>query len=186
MSKQAKDNTATAADQASADYKNMVDLLAVYSEATNRLEELQTQANRDFMECIDEHKPEYAMLQEKLNQAEAALEKLGLKHPEWFGKKKSIKTPYGAVKFHKATKLVVPNEEATLLLIEREGEKDEEFMATYTRKVVSLDLEALAKLDDEELARFRIKRVTEEKFSVEAASVDMGKAIEVQAKKEAA
>lgn len=170
------------------DFANMVNLLAVYSDASNRLTELAAAANTALLSIVDEHKADYAQLQKAVTDAESALEMIALAHTEWFGKdRKSIKTPYGTVKFHRGTKLVVKNEEASILLIQREGEQNPEFKADdYLRKVEALNIEALERCDDATLRKFRIERVTEDKFSVVPATIDMGKAVKEAAEKEAA
>ncbi|HMJ65394.1 MAG TPA: host-nuclease inhibitor Gam family protein [Candidatus Binatia bacterium] len=170
------------------DFANMVNLLSVYSDASNRLTELETSANFSLLSIVDEHRAEYAQLQKALMEAETALEAIALAHPQWFGEdRKSIKTPYGTVKFHSGIKLVVKNEEATVLLIQREGEHNPEFKADdYLRKVETLNIEALERFDDSTLKKFRIERVREDKFSVVPAKVDMGKAVKEAAEKEAA
>jgi Bacteriophage Mu Gam like protein len=181
-----KTNTTKPVDESSAEYKTMVDLLAVYTEAENRLAELQTEANRDFMECIDEHRPEYAQLQTILANTESALELLALKHPEWFGDRQSVKTPYGSVKFRRSSVIEATNAELSLVLIEQEAEKDEAFkLADYTRTKREINFEAFEKSDDATLAKFRLKRVEKSNFSVEAAKVNMGKAIKDAEKKAA-
>lgn len=161
----------------SPDFQNLVNLLAVYSEASNRLAELQADVNRQTLELIDEHKPEYAALQETLAKSEAALETISREHPAWFGKSKSVRTPYGVVKFHASTKLEVPNEEATLLLIEREMERDPEFPRDAIRVSQALNLEAIERLDDATLKRLRVARVPNDNFSVKPATIDLGKAV---------
>jgi len=164
----------------------MVNLLAVYSDASNRLTELESSANAALLTIVDEHKTEYAQLQKALTDAESALELIALAHTEWFGEnRKSIKTPYGAVKFRRGAKLVVKNEEATVLLIQREGERNPEFN-DYLRKVETLNIEALERCDDATLKKLRIERVVEDSFSVVPAKVDMGKAVKEAAEKEAA
>lgn len=170
------------------DFSNLVNLLAIYSDASNRLTEMETAANFALLQIVDEHKAEYAQLQKALTDAESALEVIALSHTEWFGKdRKSIKTPYGTVKFHRATRLVVKNEEATVLLIEREAEHNSAFREDdYLRKVKALNIEALERLDDAVLKKFRVERVQEDKFSVVPAKVDMGKAVKEAAEKEAA
>ncbi|MDB6125477.1 MAG: hypothetical protein JWQ71_4470 [Pedosphaera sp.] len=158
------------------EFANMVSLLAVYSEASNRLEELQSEINREFLESVDEHQTEYAGLQETLTRTEAALEAVALTHPAWFQTKKSIKTPYGTLTTSK--KLHVPNEEVTLVLLEAESKADAKFqVGHFIRNTPELNLEALEKLDDDMLARLRIHRVTDQNFKVDAAKVDMGKAV---------
>jgi hypothetical protein len=170
------------------DFANLVDLLAVYSDASNRLAELEASANGALLSIVDEHKAEYAQLQKALTDAESALEVIALAHTEWFGEnRKSIKTPYGTVKFRRGAKLMVKNEEATVLLIQREGEHNPEFKAEdYLRKVETLNIEALERCDDATLKKFRVERVSEDSFSVVPARVDMGKAVKEAAEKEAA
>src|SRR5690606_1531213 len=98
-------------------------LLAVYTEANNRLALLQHDANDQLMDVLDEIKTEYAQLQEKVSKAESAMELIALKHPEWFSSKRTLKTPYGTVSLRRGTKLDVSNEEASLVRIRLVAEK---------------------------------------------------------------
>jgi len=166
----------------------MVNLLAVYSEASNRLDELEASANGSLLELIDAHKTEYAQLQHTLAQTETALEVIALSHPDWFSeKRRSIKTPYGTVKFHASIKLEVKNEEVTLLLLDKLAQENPEFKRVdYVRAHEELNIEALEKLDDATLKKLRIDRVPNDNFSVVAAKVDMGKAVKEAVAKEAA
>ena len=178
--------------EATADFQEMVNLLAVFSEATNQLAELETSVNAEVLEMIDDHKSDYAKLQEALTKAETALEILARKHPEWFAQKKSIKTPYGTAKLHKGTRLEVTNDEATVKLLRAEqarvlaeSEGYTKFNAEdYIRISEVPKLEALETLDDSTLAKFMVRRVTEDKFSVTPAKLDMGKAVAEAAQKE--
>lgn len=165
-------------DQNSADFKNMVDLLAVYTEVNNRLAALESSSNTEMMDLLDEQRAEYAEAQQAATEAEIALEKIAISQPEWFTVKKSIKTPYGSVKFHASTVIEIPNEEVTLLLLDREAETNKEFDASkFKKEVVSVKVEALEDLDDAMLARLRCRRVKKENFSVSPAKLDMGKAL---------
>lgn len=171
----AKTNTT---EEQSVEYKNMVDLLAVYSEASNQLAELQAEVNSEMLAEMDSRRADYAKLQETLTKTETALEVVALAHPQWFATRKSIKTPYGTVKFTKSTRLEIKNEEVSLLLIKQRLESGTPLpRAHYIRVEEALNLEALENLDDETLKSFRINRVPVENFKVEAASVDMGKAV---------
>jgi len=164
------------------DYQNLVNLLSIYSEATNRMLAMQAEMQGQYMELIDSSKPEYAELQSKLGEAEAAMETLALTHPEWFPeKRKSIKTPYGTVKLTATTVLEVPNEEATIILIEAAGKTAKE---KYLRTNTGLNREALEALSDAELKPFRITRIKDQSFKVTAAQLDMGKAVKDAAKAE--
>jgi len=162
------------------DYTNLVNLLAVYSEANNRMLAMQADIQAQYMELIDGAKSEYAKLQAVLGETETALESLALTHPEWFPeKRKSIKTPYGTVKLTSTTSLEVANEEATIILIEKSTPENQ---TKFLRSKVELNREALETLSDAELRSFRIKRIQEESFSVTAAKLDMGKAVKEAAK----
>jgi len=164
------------------DYNNMVDLLAVYSEASNRLEQMQAEANGELIEILDDKKPDYAKYQAALTEAETALELIARAHPEWFTTKQSIKTPYGTIKFHASKVLEIPNEEATIILIQQVESEDNTIAAlqlVQTKEVI--DKEGLEKLDDATLKRFRIKRVPKLNFSVSPAKLDMGKAVREEA-----
>lgn len=174
--------------QLSDDFKEMLNLLSVFTEASNGLAALENSCNKELLDIIDEHKPDYSTLQEALTKSETALEVIALRHPEWFTTKQSIVTPYGAVKFHSGTKLQVDNEEVTVLLIEQRAKKGAEYNVAektitpfttdmYIRTERKLNLESLEKLTDSELLALRIKRVPTNSFSVKPAKVDMGKAV---------
>lgn len=157
------------------EYTNLVNLLAVFSEASNRMLAMQSDMQGQYMELIDSAKPEYAKLQKILGDAEAALETLTLAHPEWFTeKRKSIKTPYGTVKLTATTTLDVANEEASIILIEQSGDAAAE---KFLREKKELNIEALEALSDAELKPFRIKRIKGQSFKVIPATLDMGKAV---------
>jgi hypothetical protein len=172
-------------DKNSADFKNLVDLLAVFTEATNRLDVIATETNKELMDLLDEHRDDYAAAQKAASDAETALEAIALRHPEWFESKRSVTTPYGAVSFKASTKLEIPNEEATLARLELMAARNPEFkVANYVRTNVECDKETLAKLDDATLATLGIQRVPDDNFSVKPAKVKMGKALEAAAPEE--
>jgi len=172
----------------STDFNEVVNLLAVFSEATGRLTELEAGANRALLELIDQHKVEYAALQETCKQTEASLEALCRSHPEWFTAARSLKTPYGRVSFRNGASLSVRDNEATVKLLRAEYERtlarrqaDNSTaifnVADYVRVVELPNLEALEKLDDETLKKFMVTRVHADTFSVSAAAVNFGKVI---------
>lgn len=166
------------------DFQNMVDLLAVYSAGENLLAILQEKLNEEMLSLVDKCRGEYAELQEALTKAETGLEILARRHPEWFETKKSIKTPYGTVKFHTGTHLEVTNDEATVKLLRAEEKLNPQFASDDYIRIQELpNIEALEGMDDSTLARFMVKRVKEEKFSVTAAKLDLGKAVKESAAK---
>ncbi len=155
------------------DYKNLIDCLAIHAEATARMGELENDLQQAFLDLVDARRKDYTELQSALTKSTAAIEAAALLHPEWFGKAKSIKTPYGTVAFRKTTKLEVPNEEVSIVLLEQLGQDGLPFLTVKK----ALNLEALEKLDDKELERIRVRRVTAESFSIRPAKIDMGKAV---------
>jgi phage host-nuclease inhibitor protein Gam len=168
------------------EFQNLVALLAVYSEADNRLKQLEAGVNERVLEIVDEERAEYATLQQKLVEAENALELIARKHPEWFATGKTLKTPYGAVALkNNPPKLNVANAEVSIVLIEAAIAQDKTGSSDkLIRTHKELNLEALAELTDEQLAKFRIKRTNSDTFTVKPATLDLGKAI--SAKKEEA
>jgi len=168
-------------------FKTLVELLAIFSEVTNSLAALETEANKQLFQILEGSKANFALLQSTVTEAEKKIKELALLHPEWFGSKKTLTTPYGKVKSTSTTKLDAANEEVSIVLIEHAGERDKGFKAAdYLHQKKSLNLEALEKLDDGELAKFRIKRIKTDSISVTPAKLDMGKAVEEAVQQEAA
>lgn len=170
-------------DEKSDDFRNLINLMSVFSESTHRVSEMESAINSELLNMMDEMKKEYSDLQRAMTEAETAIELIARRHPEWFKSKKSVATPYGTLSFRKTTKLEVPNEEASVLLVEQADDLPSE---EYLRQETTLNLEALEKLDDAVLRRLRIRRVTDDSFSVKAARVNIGKAVKEAAEKGAA
>ena len=161
------------------DYTKLTEELSRYTKLANAL----TRIEADFQDAItqligDVYQTEFSAAQAELSDVEARIELLALKHPEWFAKTKTIKTPFGTVASRSTTKVEVPNEEATIALLELRGQESEPFLRT--RKYLSI--ESLEALDDGELARLKARRVTTEKITISPAKVDLGKSIKKAAK----
>lgn len=176
----------TPPDPKSQDFKNLVDLLAVYSEATHSLDEMQANLNNEAMIVIDQYREDYAKMQKTLTEAETSIEIIAIRNPGWFAEKKGLKTPYGTVKFTRSNPLVVSNEELAIVLIEREAHTLGLDPENLIRERKELNLEVLETLTDEQLRMFRLRRVAKENFSVVAAKIDLGKAVKEAAEKTAA
>ena len=160
------------------DFQRLVELMNQFSVASNALKLLEATVNESQMKIVTTHSKEYADLQLSLAEAEKSLKTISQDHPEWFGKKKSIKTPFGTVKFTRSTKLVVKNKEVTLARLDVKKAKDEKFdRSRFVRSEEALNLEAFEALDDKELAYYGIERQPEENFSVTPVELDMGKAV---------
>lgn len=159
---------------ADAEFQNVVDLMSVGSEAANRLATIEAEVNEGMQEIIDEFRADYAKAQGALARAEAAMEVACRAHPEWFGKAKSVKTPWGKVAFRSGTSLLVKDDEATVRLIEALHKPDAE---QYLRTVKLPNLEALEALPDEELRRVMVRRLVKDSFAFTPAKIDMGAAV---------
>jgi Bacteriophage Mu Gam like protein len=162
------------------DFKNLVDLMAIMAEGTARMGELENGLQQDWLDLVDARRKDYAALQFALGNAEESIETLALSNPQWFEKVKTLKTPYGTVAFRRTSKLEVKNEEVSLLLLEQMGEEGLPFIRTAK----ALNLEILEKLDDSELKRLRIKRVSSESCTIKPTKVDLGKAVKAAVKAE--
>jgi len=162
-----------------AEYSNLVDLLALHTEAVTRMSDLENAVQEAYLDIIDENRKLYASLQNKISESEAAIKIIALQHPEWFAAIKTLKTPYGTVGFRTTTKLDVPNEELTIALIERLPDAD-----LYLRTRKFLNLEALEMLEDFQLLGFHIQRVKSDRCTVTPAKIDLGKAVKKAAEAE--
>lgn len=163
------------------DFKNLVDLMSVYAEADNQMAQLVTTVTEGQLDVVDEHKDEYTKLQKTLVEAEAAMEIIARRHPDWFVKKATMGTPYGSVALKKnPPKLVVPNEEVTIALIQaaikQKGDKDQS-LHRLLRVKTELNLEALEDLTDVQLEEYRITRSQSDTFTIKPNKIDLGKAV---------
>lgn len=198
MNKLTKTKTSAPAPAPSAgpdpDFQNLVNLLAVYTEAHNQLAACQNQANEQMLEILDDIKPDYAALQSTITKTEAALETICLLHPDWFTEKRTIRTAFGTVKLSKSPPhLVVSNEELTLLLVKQlhgqpigapdpeTGEPQQLFSAPDAIRIrETLNLEYLAQFDEATLARLRITRAQDHTFTAKPATLDLGKSVRAE------
>jgi hypothetical protein len=155
-------------------YEALIGLLAVFTEADNRLTKIQTQANEALIDTLDGAKKEYAELQAARDGAEAEIKDLAKRHPEWLADSRTIKTPYGTVKFTETTSLEIPNPEVTLTLIKHLP--DAELRERLIRTVEEPAKEALEAMKDDELAALGVRRIKTDSVTVKAAKVEMGKA----------
>jgi len=155
-------------------YEALIGLLAVFTDADNRLNKIQTAANEALIDTLDGAKREYAELQAARDGAEAEIKDLVKRHPEWLPEGRTIKTPYGTVKLTEATSLEIPNPEVTLTLIKTLGDPD--LRGRLIRTVEEPAKEALETMPDDDLAKLGVRRVKTDSISVKAAKVEMGKA----------
>jgi phage host-nuclease inhibitor protein Gam len=165
------------------DYKNLLDLLAIVTECENRLGSIDADIQSEYLELVDAVKEDYIALQSKKAEAEQAVEILAKRNPQWFEDEKTIKSPFGQVRSTATSAISVPSLEAALRLVKLAGRE-----AEFIRTREELDLNALDRLKDEELALFGLVRQRAESLTIKPARVDLGKtlkAAEKAAKKKA-
>lgn len=160
------------------DFDNAINLLAVLGEARRRLDVLEREIEEGYLAIVADKRERYAKLQSTISETEAALEVIARRNQVWFADAKTVKTPYGAVKFTSSKELVVANEEASIVLIEAAGRPE------LLRRKTELNREALAELDDAELAKFGLARKAKENLKVVTDVVDLGKAVKSVEKSE--
>ncbi|MBA4136739.1 MAG: hypothetical protein C0518_05425 [Opitutus sp.] len=163
------------------DFASLVNLLDRLTHAQNQLDKLQQVLDAQHLETVRGHMPAYKELQTTIGECESAVAVIAARNPQWFDDKKTVATPYGAVKRTSATSLQVADEAVTLTLIKAAGRQTD-----FIKVTESLSLETLEKLEDEQLAKFGIKRVTEHNFKAAPAGVDLGKAVKAAEKSEKA
>ena len=164
----------------SEDFKSLVGLLSAYTQVGKRLDELQGIVNLALHAAADSVRDEHSDLQEREAALEAQMEQIVRAHPEWLADRKSIVTPCGTVKMTKSTALAADNEELSVQLLRRLMPNVAEF---YLRVETSLNLEALAALDDEALAKLHVRRLTKDSFSATPVKVNLGKLVAATARK---
>lgn len=162
---------------ATEDFTDLLDAVAIYSEATNRLATIQAEIDQIVIDAIDARRKDFADFQAAQASAEQAVEILATRNRDaWFSQKKTLQTPYGSVSFRSAKSLEIGNEELTIALVERSPDSD-----LYLRRETSLNKEALDTLDDTSLESLRIRRVTRESCTIKPAKIDIGKAAKAAA-----
>jgi hypothetical protein len=162
-------------------YEELIKLLAVFTEAENRINAAQNAANEALLEAVDDAKSEFAQAQKARDEAEAAVKLLSQRHPEWLDGR-TIKTPYGTVRFTRTTSLEVPDEDVTVTLIKATRSAEE--LATFIRTKEVPNKQALELCTDDELKKLGVCRVVTDSIKVSAAKVDLGKAGKTSTTKE--
>lgn len=173
------------------DYQNLIDLLAVYSDATARLGELESEMNTAYLDLIDEQKAEYASLQQILTDTEKALREAVREHPEWLIAAKTIKTPFGQVQSRKTTSHEVADEPSAIARIKKAQARaiaagKHDFAAqlgALIRVEESVNLDACGELEESELQKFGITRKIEENVTVKPVTISLGQAVKAADKR---
>lgn len=142
--------------------------------ASHKKDSIQARLNRVLHTAAEGIRTDLADAQETQARLEAQIEELVRANPHWLGGKKQIKTPFGVVKFTASTSLEASNEQHSIEMIRKHLPADADF---FVRTKEELNLQALAQLDDESLTKLRIFRISDDKFSLAVAHVDLGKVV---------
>lgn len=170
----------------SQDFARLVELQQQHSETTHALEALENKMSLAALDAASENAEAYVINQEKLASLDDEIKALFEAHPEWReAGKKSVKTPFGSVEQRSATELVIPNPEATVILIEARAAKDKEInAANFIRVEKTPNVEALEAWSDDELSKVGITRKTSEKITVKAAKVKAAAVVKAAKRKD--
>ena len=161
-------------------YNKLNELLSEFSTVSALLESAEGEIKIVQLAAAGELLPKHAELKIRLTSIEAELRKLSDAHydelfPE--DKKRSHKTPFGEVKFHKSSSLEYADEEKVLLKIKaacaREAERciSRDDLPRFTedqliRKTEVPNLASMDSFDDATLALFGVVREHKDNFSV--------------------
>lgn len=157
-----------------AEYKNLIKLLSAYSTATHQLDSLKADSADCISRALRGKVDKFAKLQTAQATAEKAIREIVKAHPEWFPpERKTINTPFGSVSSRSSTKLDVEDENASVRLIQERCKRPQRIQ--FLRPKVTLNLEALEKLTDEQLAEYGIKRVTDDNLQIKPSKVNLSK-----------
>ena len=155
-------------------YAELVSHIRHYSAITAELATMQAEFNEELLATMTAKLSEYSALTtaqaEHVAQARAILEN----HPEWLPDgKRELGTPFGTAKFRSGSKLEIESEPETIRLIGANPKLD---AAVYVHTEVSVDKEALEKLDVETLKTLGVVKTPSESFSIMPAGVKIDKA----------
>lgn len=172
----------------STEFHLFLETFAVFTEATRNLAELEVTIQRESDEVIEDHKKEYLAATAAVKDAQDALKQWAILHPEWFNGKKSLTTPHGTLAKRVTTALDIENEAITTRLILAKFAPEVKLAellgpaAEFLHLEIKPDREALEKLNDAELKELQIKRSVSEAITPKPRKLDLGKAMETNAK----
>ena len=161
-------------------YNKINELLADFSTASTALERAEANIKTVQLEAAKTLLPEYAQLKIKVSELEAAIHKLCEEHnaslfpdPD----KRSHKTPFGEVKYHRSSSLEFDDTETVVLKIQVACAREEKEAAKQNRVPRFIEsqllhvhfepnLEVLTTMDDSTISLFGIHRETKDNFKV--------------------
>lgn len=171
------------------DFTRAMDLLCSKGRVQRLLAQAEVDANSGYSALVEKYRPLVASLQAAEQALDMQLELIALQHPEWFTRVKTLKTPSGDIKQTTSTSLEIPNEELTLVLLQRLGDKEVEEDSVRAsdcyQSTPTLNKDALGTLSDTALDRLKIKRIIKTNIKSTPAAVEIGKAVADQKPKTA-
>ncbi len=142
------------------------------TEATVKVRSIQADIDNHLTMIVADDGEVLTGLNERIAEAAEALECLCREHPEWFAKRKKIKTAFGTFGLQKSGKIVIPDAAATIRRIPRHG-----LVKDLIRKRDEIDLEACERLNEEWLEVLGIQSKTSENFKVTPLKTDTSKVL---------
>lgn len=157
-------------------FQHFTKFLALYNDKSWELATIQAQIEGAVLRVVEMHRDRFADLQQGLLWAGEMVEALARENPQWFGAGKTLRTPYGTVKFTAATRVMITtNETAVITAVEQIHDEGQGVPNPFLRRRVELNLEALAGLPEDILRDLGLARVTDDRFSFKPLRVDVGK-----------
>jgi len=161
-------------------YNKINELLSEFSAASIALESAEANIKAVQLTAADPLLPEYAQLKMRVADIEQTLREICDQHYEALfpnDKKRSHKTPFGEVKYHKSSALELDDVEKVILKIHLFGKAEEEqalkekrmprfTVANLLRKIEEPNLEALGNLDNATLSIFGVVREEKDNFKI--------------------
>jgi len=160
-------------------YSKFNQLLSDYSTISAQLERAEAHIKEVQLGAAIALQPEYARLKVALTDIETEIRKISDEHNAALFEpgKRSHKTPFGEVKYHKSSHLDFDDSDEVLLRIHLAAQREVArvdgtneapcfTVDTLIRTAQTLNIEALENLDNATLAQFGIRRVTEDSFKV--------------------
>lgn len=161
------------------DFARLVELQQEHTKSSTELERIQTQMTDDSQLGASKHTAEYVCHQERVSAVEAEIKQLFARNPQWLTDgEKTVKTPFGSVSSRRSTSLDIPDEEATVTLLELRAVRQTDFDAGLFIRIKKVpNYEALESLPDDELSKLGVTRVTTDRITVKPAKVDAAKVV---------
>ena len=162
----------------SQEYARLIDLQVLFTKTSDEIDQLDTRINDASNKLAAPLAPDYVVLTERKAQCDAEIQALLKKNPQWEGKNKSVKTPFGEVGRRTVTALEIPNPAMTVVLMTARGTTDPAFKPSdFLYVEESPAKEALERLSNEDLTKLGVTRTVTESITVKPAKINVSKVV---------